>query len=807
MAAYDVNSMATLNAALNSTEASIDITITGNFDMPTIVSILENKTVTITSSAGGPYTIRRGIGATGNLFTVPATSSLTVSGTILDGDQEAVAGVVGSLIYNSGTLTLNDGAVLQNNLQGGSETRGSAITNIGHLTMNPGSIVRNNSAPVGNIGGTIVNFAGGTFHMDGAEISGNYGGLSGGILSSADTENVIINSRINENSSYNTSAIYMTYGTLTITDSKVNNNRATIRSTIQILSGATIVMTNTQVSGNQSVEDIGGIRNRGTATLTNSEISHNTNGGVQNTGDGILTIQGGSIAHNASGTSGGGVVSGGKATHISDTTIANNTATNGGGIYLSAGSELTISGNTQIIDNIAAKNGGGIDTPYDNLAHLDVGAGVVFSGNRATQAYQIAPEDIPLYEAHILTDRFTGGLAYGYNNLDIGYTNGSPYAVDAVITAHKDVVGAALPDGRFDFGLFSSSGAMLATATNDASGHIAFPAQPFTVEQMGAYTYTVREVSPSGSGWIVDGRTYPATITVSIDQSTGLPVAAIAYPEGNPIFVNTYDPTPASVDITAYKVLSNWPFDEKTFEFGLYDVDGQLIETAQNTDGVIDFPQLPHDARGEFHYTIGEITQSGEGWTTDANAYPVTVTVVDEGGQLVDTVTYPQGQPTFYNHYLAAPTIARIEAVKQVSGCCRLSAEGFSFGLFDGAGEEVARAMSDKNGAILFSLPMDAAGTYPFTLRELNTYTRGWKLDRRAHQITVTVTDNGQGQLLADVAYAGGKPPIFQNVYDPNPTAVNGCWCRVSQRACCCRCQCNRRCSVQSLRACRFFRR
>jgi hypothetical protein len=47
--------------------------------------------------------------------------------------------------------------------------------------------------------------------------------------------------------------------------------------------------------------------------------------------------------------------------------------------------------------------------------------------------------------------------------------------------------------------------------------------------------------------------------------------------------------------------------------------------------------------------------------------------------------------------------------------------------------------------------------------------------------------------LVADVTYPGGRPPIFQNVYDPHPTAANGRWCRVSRRACCCRCQCRRR--------------
>jgi pilin isopeptide linkage protein len=119
----------------------------------------------------------------------------------------------------------------------------------------------------------------------------------------------------------------------------------------------------------------------------------------------------------------------------------------------------------------------------------------------------------------------------------------------------------------------------------------------------------------------------------------------------------------------------------------------------------------------------------------------------------------------FANVYQLKPVEVQIEACKRVCGCCSLCAGLFHFALFDSVGKRVAMASNDEDGNILFPLTFDAAGTYTYTLRELDDGTRYWKLDKRRYSVTVTVTDNGQGELVATVAYSGGNVPTFVNFY------------------------------------------
>ncbi|MCL2339906.1 MAG: InlB B-repeat-containing protein, partial [Actinomycetia bacterium] len=149
------------------------------------------------------------------------------------------------------------------------------------------------------------------------------------------------------------------------------------------------------------------------------------------------------ILHNTSPFGGGIYLLYGAFTMSDNALIANNYSTsgNGGGLYLDAanGVTATINGGS-FINNTAAMNGGaiwlsrtitpsGTTTPVNILNRLKVAAGVYFSQNQAIYAYELAPEDVAIYQAQIGNNgqdvTWTIPFTQGYNNFDIGYVYGT----------------------------------------------------------------------------------------------------------------------------------------------------------------------------------------------------------------------------------------------------------------------------------------------------------------------------------------------------------------------------------------------
>jgi pilin isopeptide linkage protein len=378
-------------------------------------------------------------------------------------------------------------------------------------------------------------------------------------------------------------------------------------------------------------------------------------------------------------------------------------------------------------------------------------------------------------------EQLLADVAYGGDRIFRNAYRAAP--VNVTLRATKNATGATLEAGQFTFELTDDSSGHKTFASNDLHGNVTFPAIPF--DEAGTYDYRIREISPSGGGWTTDTHIVPVIITIT--DNRGNLSANVTYPNGQPIFQNTYNPAPVGVILQAVVRVIGAEAPAYHFDFGLFehpkvmlntarridprlsDEPGVLIATASNdAEGNVVFPPLMFTMAqiGTHDYTIREISPSGEGWIVDGHVYPVTVTVSDTGrGELVAVVDYPEGEPVFTNTYQTASATAQIQASKWVCGCCCLCAGWFSFGLFDSAGGRVAIAANDGNGNILFALPFDTAGEYTYTLRELDSGTRCWKLDKRQYKVTVTVADNGQGVLAATVTYGGGKAPTFANFY------------------------------------------
>lgn len=137
-------------------------------------------------------------------------------------------------------------------------------------------------------------------------------------------------------------------------------------------------------------------------------------------------------------------------------------------------------------------------------------------------------------------------------------------------------------------------------------------------------------------------------------------------------------------------------------------------------------------------------------------------------GTLAAEVHYPEGGIVFTNAYEADPVTVALTAGKTLSGRS-LKAGEFSFQLTDAATVElVASAVNDGAGLVRFDgLELTEAGSYDFTISEVAGTEEGMEYDGRTFTVHVAVTDNGAGQLQAEVAYPDGGAQ-FKNVFTPS---------------------------------------
>ncbi len=200
------------------------------------------------------------------------------------------------------------------------------------------------------------------------------------------------------------------------------------------------------------------------------------------------------------------------------------------------------------------------------------------------------------------------------------------------------------------------------------------------------------------------------------------------------------------------------------FKFELKDSEGKVVGEATNDkDGKVKFAAITYDAVGEYTYTITEVDNDLGGVTYDEGTVSAKVTVTDDGeGQLHATVVYG-AKKEFINTYVPAPTSASFEMKKSLTGR-DLKAEEFSFSLLDKDGNLVENVKNAADGSVKFSeLEFEEAGTYKYTVSETVGSLGGVTYDTSVLSITVEVTDDLEGHLVAEVTYPDGKE--FKNTY------------------------------------------
>ncbi|BBD41612.1 Spy0128 family protein [Streptococcus anginosus] len=335
---------------------------------------------------------------------------------------------------------------------------------------------------------------------------------------------------------------------------------------------------------------------------------------------------------------------------------------------------------------------------------------------------------------------------------------------DATFSVTKKLTGRALKDGEFSFDLKEDGKAdVLQTKKNDKAGKVQFDAIKY--QTVGTHKYTITEKNTGLGGVTYDTKTIKVTVEVT-DNGKGQLVSKVTYENNDQTFNNTYSSQKVSAQLSVTKELTGRALNDQEFEFELVGSDDNVRQTTKNAaDGRVTFDTIDYTKVGTYHYTIKEKDNGLGGVTYDKKEIKATVKVTDDGnGQLVAQVSYDTANPTFRNTYLAKETTATLEANKVLTGR-DLEANEFAFDLIDPNGKVVDTVKNAKDGKISFKeLAFKTAGTYTYTIKEQAGALGGVKYDTKVIKATVTVTDDGKGQLHATVAYENNQN-TFTNTY------------------------------------------
>ena len=429
-----------------------------SFSVTSLVAISgANKTISMTSGAGGPYTLLRGV--TGNLFTLSgAGTAVTLTNLLIDGNHLTApyaSNAGGSLFYVNAAapaapnLIVGSGAALQNNHSTTGNASGVSVSAGGWLRLQSGGAVRNNGG--GSTGGVYLNgtasvhckmdIAGGSVdHNTGSSVGGIYVLQSQLAMTSG---SVAYNVGVNGGGVYvNTNAAFTMDGGAVEYNSTAGSGAVHGGGIDLSAAGATFIMNGGTIRYNSSPFG-GGLSVHAnvtaTAQINAGTITGNESTGAGAVGAGILFYNGGNTvtANVYLGVTSGGVPTAGPVI-ISNNEALQGTAGGIGATY-SAGTLPTAS---QLL------------TIY--WPHLYVGPNVLFSGNQSSQGRDISgnactTEDCAgdvdaamellctqfraLSATHIQTDQFTAPFTYGYNDFDIQMPIGCTVAA-IIVTFH-----------------------------------------------------------------------------------------------------------------------------------------------------------------------------------------------------------------------------------------------------------------------------------------------------------------------------------------------------------------------------------
>lgn len=340
--------------------------------------------------------------------------------------------------------------------------------------------------------------------------------------------------------------------------------------------------------------------------------------------------------------------------------------------------------------------------------------------------------------------------------------------------------------GKFTFTVTGEEGAPMpanASVTNDAKGKVDFGKITFTLDDLNkalgekpekrehTFTYTVTE-SGEVAGVTNDAKlSREVFFTVTDDGKGNLIVSR--KPDGDVAFTftNTYNVTPVETSvtdqITANKVLTGRELAAGEFSFELVEGDEVVAKGTNAADGTIAMDKIAYDKLGKHTYTLREAKggTTSKGVTYSDAKYTIETTITDNGDGTLKAEHVLKGtEPAeFKNTYSVTPLDAELDfdLSKVISGRDWTDGDEFSFTITAPEGaplpDSATVAVSKKDAedgiaAIKFGkIHFAAAGTYKYEIRENAGNTVGMTYDSHVATAEVTVTEDGEGNLTANV--------------------------------------------------------
>lgn len=361
------------------------------------------------------------------------------------------------------------------------------------------------------------------------------------------------------------------------------------------------------------------------------------------------------------------------------------------------------------------------------------------------------------------------------------------------IAATKVLAGRDLKEGEFSFELVEGD-KVVAKGKNAADGKITM--SKITYNEPGKHTYTLREAKGNAGGITYSDTKFTIETTIT-DNGDGTLKAEHVLKGTEPAeFKNSYNvtPTESSVtdQITATKVLTGR--DPKAGEFRFELVEGnKVVATGINdADGKITMNAVKYTEAGKHTYTLREVNggTTSKGITYSDAKYTIETTITDNGdGTLSATHELKSATPaTFKNTYSVTPLDAELDfdLSKAIDGRDWTDSDKFSFTITAPEGaplpDPATATVSKKDAkdgiaAIKFGkIRYTATGTYKYEIRENAGSTVGMTYDAHVATAEVTVTENGDGSLTANVTKK--ENGLFTNTYrtELNYTAAGGLW-------------------------------
>ena len=409
--------------------------------------------------------------------------------------------------------------------------------------------------------------------------------------------------------------------------------------------------------------------------------------------------------------------------------------------------------------------------------------GVTYTGKTYTLNYVVKDNNDGKLVVESSTANPSEGTENGVSPGTMTFTNGyqpgqTSYQISGTkVLKNADPATTRTPaDGEFTFALIDVATGQEIDRTTNVGNAFTFKAISYTAT--GSHAYQVKEVAGHDGTITYSDAVLDVKVSVT-DDGSGQLTATANKTAADLTFTNTYTPTATTATITGTKALTGRNLADGEFSFDLKDADGNVVQTVQNgADGTFGFAPLQLDKVGTYVYTVSE--QAGataNGVTYDTTVFTATVTVTEnaETHELEAQVAYSTGGKAvdavaFCNSYAPAATEVKLGASKVLSGE-DLKEGQFSFQLKDTDGKVLQTAKNAADGTVGFeAISYDKPGTYTYSISEVDDGQKNVTYDATEHQVTVTVTDDGAGHLVATVAYGGDVAPVFKNTYTPPTT-------------------------------------